>query len=239
MAALRCVEHAIYTDESGGGGERTRAVAGVAGEKRALAALEARLAESLRRHGVAELKWAQVRTRAPRLRAAEEFLALAAAARQRGLWLAVITWRPPLRRIGKQPASAGAHALAHLRPRRDDLDRLNQAYVRLLKAAARVHPSARWHFFPDQRTGMDFGALLQAAGGARRGWESWAMQRSDSSPLVQLADLLAGLARFRRDERVRVRACAAGRTLPGLPAQRNRARLALLSRLASLDLEVR
>jgi hypothetical protein len=237
--APRRRQHAIYTDESGGGGERTLAVAGVAGEARALASLEAGLALALKRHGLAELKWAQVRTRAPRLLAAEEFLALAQAARGRGLWLATLTWRQPARRQGPHPASAGAHALAHLKPRRDDLARLGRAYVRLLKAAARAHPPARWRFCPDQRTGIDFGSLMVAAGGWRQGWEGFAMQRSGASPLVQLADLLAGLARFRRDERRQLAACAAGRELFGLPARRNRARLALLSRTTALELEAR
>jgi hypothetical protein len=236
---VRRQEHAIYTDESGGGGERTLAVAGVAGERSALNSLEAKLAQALLRHGVAELKWAQVRTRAPRLRAAEEFLRLALDARGRGLWMAVVTWRLPRRRQSHEPASAGAHALAHLRPKRDSVDRLSRAYARLLMAAAQSHPSARWRFFPDQRTGIDFGALMEAAGGRRQGWQGWAMQRSGASPLVQLADLLAGLARFRRDERALVAACAAGRPLTALPAQNNRTRLALLSRNASLELEAR
>jgi len=230
-------QHGIYTDESGGGDVRTLAVAGVAGERSELSALEARLAQALQRHGVDELKWAQVRTRAPRLRAAEEFLALAAAARSKGLWLAAVTWRLPRRRQGLAPASAGAHALAHLRPRRDNLDRLKRAYARLLKAAALAHPAACWRFYPDQRTGVDFGSLMEAAGGRRLGWQGWAMQRSGERPLVQLADLLAGLARFKRDERALVAACAAGRAMAGLPAQRNRARLALLNPAESLKLE--
>jgi hypothetical protein len=90
---------------------------------------------------------------------------------------------------------------------RSEAQRLRPLYARLWRGAAKAWPPGRWGVFPDQRTGMRWheqGPALAAAWG-RGGGGLRALKEASSrrSACVQLADLLAGLARVEAEARPR------------------------------------
>jgi len=174
----------LFTDESGNDGEALQVLAGIAGTPADLAALEERLRASLKRHGVRELKWAGVRSRKERHRAAREFLALASEEAAAGrIWIDVIVLEP----------GAARRAHAHLSGR----ERWLLLYQGLLRRSKRRGPRrSRWALMPDQRTGMPWKRLGRLAG-----LEAVVELSSSETALIQLADLLAGLVRFSRERR--------------------------------------
>lgn len=168
----------LFTDESGNHGEAWQVLAGIGGEKAELELLELRLRTVLERRGIAELKWAGLRTREKRHDAAREFLQLACEAAGEGkLWVDLLV-------LEHAEASGGWQAL-ELR------ERWMALYMDLIKRARRRRPRARWALHPDQRTGMPWKRLARIPGIAK-------VEESSSSEmaLIQLADLLAGLTRF-------------------------------------------
>ncbi len=175
---------ALYSDESGGSGECWRALAAVSGPAPALDGLERELAGHARRHGVSDLKWSRVRTRRPRLEACRDFFHSARlAVERRDLCLDVLVWRarPPLRR----PAW------------RQERGEWEGMYARLLRTAARRWEPGLWSFFPDQRTGLNWAGVLKKVNRSRRfQYSGFRPLPSAENHLVQLADLVAGMARF-------------------------------------------
>jgi hypothetical protein len=196
--------HALYTDESGGPEDAWRTLSGVAGPLALLEALQRQLADAARMHGVEDLKWNQVRTRVSRLEACCQYFDLASQAIPKGLWMACILWKPK-------------EGLRTAMQKNDDRKALKEAYARLLQMADREHPGAAFIFHPDQRTGMDWESLMSRAKlkNPSGPWVAWRQVRSNHSPLTQLADLCAGLARSSRK---------AART-ESLPTHQNRRRI--------------
>jgi hypothetical protein len=185
-AAGKPADYVLYCDDSGGEEDVLRSASSVSGPARVLLALERELRRVLRAAGMKELKWTGLRTREPRLQAARAFLEFAAVAAAAGaLRIEVLMWRPS----AQSPASRA----------RSESQRLRPLYARLWKSAAGAWPPGRWSVFPDQRTGMRWqeqGPALAAAW-SRGGGGLRALKEASSgrSACVQLADLLAGLAR--------------------------------------------
>jgi hypothetical protein len=177
--------YALLADESGNADEPLRVLAGLSGPLKGLLALERELRGVLWRHGLAELKWAALRTRPRRLGAAAEFLDLAESyLKQRCLALDLLVWE-------QSEASLAWEGLSKE-------ERWLQLYLALVK---RVR--SRWKgatlkqlaLYPDQRTGMRWSRLKRQSG-------LKAVRESSSKKLalIQLADLLAGMGRFLRQE---------------------------------------
>lgn len=167
--------YALVADESGNASEPLRVLAGLSGPSRSLARLERGLRRVLRRHGLAEVKWAGLRTRKARLNAAREFLALALDEAARGkLGVDLLIFEEGI-------ASRNWDEL-------DERDRWLSLYRQLMIRARKRKPSAHWTLYPDQRTGMPWNRLGRVVESSSR-----------RLALVQLADLLAGLARFSRE----------------------------------------
>jgi hypothetical protein len=163
---------ALYSDESGGAGEKVHALAGVSGRWEDLDSLRLELDGHARRYGVGELKWIGVRKRKAKLGAAWDFLQSACRAAGQGkVRLDVLVWR-------------GRHEA-----------RLKELYVSLLRHAVKGWGRGAWGFCPDQRTGMDWLGIVRGL----RAFRSWQPQKSSENSLVQLADLVAGLSRFCRE----------------------------------------
>lgn len=177
----------LYCDDSGGEEDAVRAVAAVSGPAKVLLALERGLRRVLALEGVAELKWAALRTRPARLRAAQAFLELCAVALAAGaLRVDLLLWRPD--------AQGRAYR------RRTEPERLRPLYHRAWAQALAAWPAGRWRLIPDQRTGMRWRQWpaplkrrFQQGGRRLLAVDEAASQRS---ACVQLADLLAGLARL-------------------------------------------
>lgn len=215
----------LYCDDSGGEEDAVRAVAAVSGPAPVLLALERELRRVLALEGVAELKWSALRTRPTRLRVAQAFLELCAVALAAGgLRVDLLLWCPD------------AQGLAYRR--RTESGRLRPLYHQAWSRAVAAWPVGRWRLIPDQRTGMRWRQWpapltrrFQQGGRRLLAVEEAASQRS---ACVQLADLLAGLARLgmepalaARPGRRRVQGGAASQApeAPGQAAHRNRHQL--------------
>ncbi len=195
----------IAADESGNAEDDLRVLAGLSGRVKDLLALERELRDVLRRHRLTEVKWSSSRTRTPRLEAAREFLELAGKAlqgRRLGLDLLIL--------------EKGAASKAWERLQRED--RWMALYLGLVKRARgrwKGKGPGRMALYPDQRSGMPWGQLK-----ARAGLRTVREASSQRLALIQLADLVAGLARFSRQ------ATAGPSGKPVLRAHLNRSDLA-------------
>jgi hypothetical protein len=172
-------------------------------------ALEAEVAAVLRSAGLAEFKWEELRTACYRFAAlALTDLALARAAAG-ALRVDVVVWDIADRR--------------HAVPARDDLANLQRMYCFLFKNVLRLRwpDGSRWRLHPDEQTALawrevaDYLAaasaaaeapdLFSAGGFKRRLRREFAIEQiaplaSHACPLIQLADLFAGVAVFSRAE---------------------------------------
>lgn len=208
MRDRRRQPYRLYCDDSGGEEDVLRAVAAVSGPAGMLIALERELRRALDLAGVPEVKWAGLRTRAGRLEAAQAFLDLAAVGLSAGVLRAdVLLWRP------------AGQGLAY-RLRRES-QRLRPLYARVWGQAARAWPPGRWSVHPDQRTGMrwhKWPPRIRAVW-RRGGGRLWSLRETarGRSACVQLADLLAGLARWGAEPHPDA--------APGARARRNRGAL--------------
>ena len=176
-----------YCDDSGGEDDAYRAVAAISGPATVLLPMERSLRKVLSLEGVDELKWANLRTRPARLRAAQGFLELCAIALGAGvLRVDLLLWQP------------AAQGLAY--QRRNEPERLRPLYYLAWTNALAAWPAARWHLLPDQRTGMDWqrwpAPLKRRLSVRGRRLASLTEASSIRSACVQLADLLAGLSRL-------------------------------------------
>ncbi|HXC64133.1 MAG TPA: hypothetical protein VNZ67_07225 [bacterium] len=200
----------IYSDDSGGEADAYRAVSSLSGPARVLLALERELRRVLALERVDELKWSTLRTRPARLRAAQAFLELASVGLAAGaLRVDLLLWRPDQQGQAYQE--------------RGDTERLRPLYFEAWSRARAAWGPGRWRVHPDQRTGMRWEqwpsglktAWRRGGGGLRRITEA----SSGRSACVQLADLLAGLARLGAETGPASTAAA------GLRARHNRAGL--------------
>jgi hypothetical protein len=174
----------LYSDESGGAGEKLRALAAVAGPVGEMKKLEQRLKAIARDLKVVDLKWSRVRTRKNRLKACQDFLSLALESLAAGrLTLEVELWQV-------FPEAPGVKS-------GEDLEQLYRMYARLLKRTALAWPRGDWTFHPDKRTGMEWKRVVSLAAQSARTFRVTACRplASRDNYLVQLADLAAGLAR--------------------------------------------
>lgn len=177
----------LYADDSGGDADALRSLAVLSGPARVLLALERDLRQALKLYGVDELKWAALRTRKDRLQAAQACLDLLCVALEaKAVHCHIVLWRPkaqgPLYRARTEP------------------ERLRPLYAHVWGAAARAWRFKAWRAYPDQRTGMEWQRWSREQRGA---WRKAGLGRvtvreasSKRSACVQLADLLAGLARL-------------------------------------------
>lgn len=177
--------YALYCDDSGSQEDALRSVASISGPARVLLALERELRQVLRVAGMRELKWTAMRKRVSRLQAAEAVLELVALGAAAGaLRLEVLLWRPSQQ--GRPSAL------------RSEAQRLRPLYARLWSSAVKAWPAGRWNIHPDQRTGMgwqDLGPALTRRFIGGGGLRALKEASSRGSACVQVADLLAGLAR--------------------------------------------
>jgi hypothetical protein len=197
-----------YCDDSGGEDDAFRAVAAISGPATVLLPMERSLRKVLSLEGVEELKWAALRTRPARLRAARGFLELCAIALGAGvLRVDLLLWQP------------AAQGLAYRR--RSEPERLRPLYYHAWSNALAAWPAARWHLLPDQRTGMDWQRwptpMKRRLSVGGRKLASLTEASSTRSACVQLADLLAGLSRLGCEAPVPTAAA-----IPGTTARHNR-----------------
>jgi hypothetical protein len=174
--------HVAYTDETRYNTGRYRGLAMLSLRAEHAAELSAAVRGLLDASGVAECKWEKVRSARARF-AAEKLLDLAMAEAQAGrLRLDALTWDTD----AASRAGTGVPHIANLR----------RMYLHLLGTIlpARWPAAERWRVFPDEQGALDGERLA-----ARLPHVAEIIPcHSDAEPLIQLADLFAGLAAYSR-----------------------------------------
>lgn len=200
--------HVAFGDESNYMQGRYRSVAVVAMTLATAASHTDQVAELLRDSDVREMKWVALRS-----------------ARERHAALKLVRWT--LQRVLERSLTVDAlvwdtHDSRHRVLHRDDIANLHRMYFRLLSRALLRPGEATWRLHPDENGAMDWGTVrdvLQHDGRKLRGSNPdvfpsarlWRLARrwyhvqeirpvdSRTTPLVQLADLFAGLAVYSRE----------------------------------------
>jgi hypothetical protein len=176
---------AIYSDESHFNYGAVRGVGAVSLRLDDADRLVAELAELLAGSGVHELKWEKVRTARLAFAATKALEWALDHALDGALWIETLTWD-----------ATGAEAS---RARRPTLAQLRSSYQALLASVIARHARRDdqprvWRIFPDEQTAVPWAhvqaALPQVA--------AITPARSETHPLIQLADLYIGLAVFSR-----------------------------------------
>ena len=178
----RLATHVAYTDEAQYNTGRYRGLGMVSARAEDGGALGVEVLRLLEASGVAECKWEKLRSARTRF-VAEKLLDWATAAALSGrLRVDVLTW-------DTEDGTRAGTGLPHL-------TNLRRMYAHLLEAIlpSRWPDTDRWHIYPDEQGAM--------------GWERLAARlphiiaiapcRSDAEPLIQVADLFAGLGVYSR-----------------------------------------
>jgi hypothetical protein len=192
--------HVAYADESSHNVGRYRAIALVGMHRDVASPLKTELRRLLADSGVREAKWQNVKTARNRFAAEKLLRAFLAGANRGELRADVMIW--------------DTYDARHSVPGRDDSGNLARMYYHLCRCTFRDRAprGAVWAVFPDEQSEMDWTVLRQTLGlegfkeGLRRGGRlieahhsgyriaSVNAVRSHEEPIVQIADLLAGMA---------------------------------------------
>jgi hypothetical protein len=175
----------IYSDESSYNYGAVRGVGAVSLRVDDTERLGDELTVLIRESGMRELKWEKVRTARGAFAAQKALTWALDHALDGELWIETLTW---------EVTSAAAS-----RARKSTLTQLHSAYTALLSSAIARHPergesSQSWRIVPDEQSAIPWRriqvALPQTA--------TIMPARSEPQPLIQLADVFAGLAVFSR-----------------------------------------
>jgi hypothetical protein len=178
----------LYSDESHHNHGAVRGVGAVSLRLDDTTRLSDELANLLRASGVRELKWEKVRTARMGFAAGKALTWTLDHALAGDIWIETLSW--------------DARSAAASRARRPSLGRLRDAYATLLasviaRQAERsdpTGPSQHWQLVPDEQNAAPWTGAQSAVPQIA----SVSPARSETQPLIQLADLLAGLAVFSR-----------------------------------------
>lgn len=202
---------AVYSDESGTFDHRYQSIALLSGLESELKELHNVLQEIIQRKNIKELKFSEITGySSPRAGAAQLFIKSAVKdfASCRRIRVDILTWDTQDSR--------------HNVPNRDDVLNLEEMYYKALKNVAVRWNQNQWHFYPDSNSQVDWNAIVYYLNRTklRRSKRSQhvlldllidekqiyftEIQQLDSvsEPLIQLADLFAGMARFTGEEGV-------------------------------------
>jgi hypothetical protein len=201
-------DFSAYGDESGTFTERFQAIAMISGPEKALSILRNRLRGILADTQVNEVKFALLRTHLPIIRAAHRFIRCTVEdfASRKAARVDVLVW----------DTRDSRHAIQG----RDDVANLERMYYKLFAHLARQWNRSEWSLYPDQNSQIHWNELLEILNktgltrqrsGMQLGLEIEQLQTfiqigtiepcdSVKEPLIQLADLFAGMARFTKEE---------------------------------------
>jgi hypothetical protein len=175
----------IYSDESSYNYGAVRGVGAVSLRLDDSARLGDELASLLRASSVRELKWEKVRTARAAFAAQKALTWALDHALDGELWIETLTW---------EVTSAAAS-----RARKPTLKQLRNAYTTLLSSVIARHSqrgeqSQGWRIFPDEQSAIPWTRIQEALPQTATIMPA----RSEPQPLIQLADVFAGLAVFSR-----------------------------------------
>lgn len=192
----------VFSDESFS--NRYQAVGVISGEAGVLLELRIKLQNILHDTGVSEVKFEEVRTHLPKIKAAHTFLKEAVMdAKQNKIRVDVVTW--------------DIYDTRHSIPDRDDVANLTRMYYKLLRHVSEQWNQQNWAFYPDENTYVDWTDTIDYLNATKTPRRKPHLLRlfdedqyllnftgvqplnSENEPLIQLSDLFAGMARFVRE----------------------------------------
>lgn len=202
--------HEAYSDESGSSSSRFQAIGVVSGPSSKLVVLRRQLGSVLEDKGIREVKFEEVRGHRPKVEAASCFYDLVIDhSAKRDVRIDVLTW----------DSEDSRHRVIG----RDDTANLHRMYYKVLVDLGRRWSADEWKLVPDENSTIDWGEIQDFLGMTRLNrrrpellelfessegkkffrFHSVTPRSSHAEPLIQLADLLAGLATFSRTKGVR------------------------------------
>jgi hypothetical protein len=189
-----------YSDESGCFTEDYQSIGVVSGKTEELERLKEELSQILAKNRVKEIKFAEVRTHSPKVRAAQEFVDKAIEyVINHSIKIDVLCW-------WIRDARHDIHG-------RDDLANLARMYYKVLRNISEKWHALNWMILPDKGSKLNWSEIVGYLNRTRLIRKPYLMtlfqqdnfvlnfkgvmpQDSIDEPLVQLADLFAGMACF-------------------------------------------
>lgn len=194
---------AAYSDESSISGERFGSICVVSLPRALESEVSTEVARCLETSDVSEFKWAELNNAKKRFCAGKLIDVVLKYASPDALRVDVVVW--------------DTHDARHAIPGRDDSANLERMFFHLLRTSILRRATADWHVFPDERLGTDWATLkdcLSSVGAWLRRFDFPLLRDAHSelsfrireltpvqshlTPLVQVADLFAGMAAFSR-----------------------------------------
>jgi hypothetical protein len=194
----------VYSDESGCFSERYQAIALVSGERNILPQLSDILHDIVIKAKITELKFSELRTHYPKLRAAYQFIERGVEfARQNKIRVDILLWDIQDKR--------------HSIQRRDNIANLELMYYKVLRHISERWHQINWELYPDENSQINWDGIISYLNETKMpriesGILSLFKQEryninfvkvlpsdSENESLIQLADLFAGIACFIRE----------------------------------------
>jgi len=199
---------AIYSDESGVFEHRFQTIALISSQQIVLSELRSKLKGFLDKHEIDEIKFSEIRTHRPKLDAARDFIrhSVKEFASQLKIRIDVLIW----------DTQDSRHTIRG----RDDIANLEFMYYKVLTHAVRQWNQIEWDFYPDKNSQVHWNEIADYLNRTRLvRYQSNLLSLLENEyeiqplrfkiidpldslyePLIQLADLFAGMARFVKEE---------------------------------------
>lgn len=212
---------AVYSDESGSQQHRFNSICAVSGNYADLQEISSKLREILSCNGLRELKFENVGKDEKYTKCCSHFMEVAIDKITQGkIRIDVIIWDNQDSR--------------HSVPGRDDAANLERMYYHLLRCVVENWKKFQWEFYPDENSKLNYSEIISFLNQTRYytnsskprilqmfeiekikfNFTKVEPQNSTDEPLVQLADIFAGLSRFSRENQNLYKQWKAGNQLP-------------------------
>jgi len=195
-----------YSDESGCFSGQYQSIGIISGERRNLFELKHELVRILQHQKVKEAKFSETRTHKPKLKAAQAFIKKGVDfAKQNKIRIDVLLW--------------DTHDSRHSIPGRDDLANLERMYYKVLRHISEKWNQYNWDLYPDKGSKINWIEIKDYLNRTRIprhrkpyllilfDEEAYSInfqridpKESHDEPLIQIADLFAGIACFCREK---------------------------------------
>ena len=198
----------FYGDESGVPACRYQSIAVISAPKKTAIKLRGLLDCILRANDVTELKFNEIGTHSPKVRAASEFLDcfIVDYLKNSLVRVDVLCW--------------DMHDKRHAVTGRDDIANLQRMWYKILVSAARQWNYPVWNFYPDENSAVNWDEIVEVINRTHITRTELVLKKlfatedderffqidetkalkSHDEPLIQLADIFAGMVRFSRED---------------------------------------
>lgn len=198
------MRYQIFSDESGCFTKRYQAIGVVSGLKIVLSQLSSKLLKILTDKNITEMKFSDVRTHSPKLKAAKEFIKL-------GIEFA------RLKKIRVDVLVYDTRDSRHSVRGRDDVANLERMYYKVLRHISERWGQIDWEFYPDEQSAINWQEIINYLNRTKMprhkpnilnlfeqeklemNFEKVEQLKSHEEPLIQFADIFAGIACFSRE----------------------------------------